>query len=321
MSILPPQEGRHQDARPPVDALDGYVNVLKPAGLTSHDVVARLRRWSGQRRVGHTGTLDPGAVGVLPVAIGRATRTAGSQAWDRKVYWGDVRFGFSTTTDDAEGEIRATGVSVELDGSTVVDALQGFVGDILQRPPAYSALHIEGGERAYHRARTGAATVLPVRPARVDAIEVIGWAPPELSLLVQCHSGTYLRSIARDLGEAVGCPAHLAALVRLRVGPFAIGDALDLDTLAELPPEGWERVIWPPDVVGMEVGVLIAGPGRKEDFAHGRAWRSREPDFHRTNSELAWARTYTNDGEFLGFARAVPEGGWAPTPWPYGATR
>src|SRR6266542_2098490 len=137
-----------------VDDLHGYLNVLKPPGWTSHDVVARLRRLSGQKRIGHTGTLDPAAVGVLPIAFGRATRTASSSAWDRKLYWADVCFGSATDTDDATGQVVATSTRASPDRQTVLVALGAFVGDIAQRPPAFSAVHVDG-RRAYAEARRG----------------------------------------------------------------------------------------------------------------------------------------------------------------------
>src|SRR5438309_3848819 len=134
-----------------VDDLHGYLNVLKPGGWTSHDIVARLRRLSGQRRIGHTGTLDPAAVGVLPIAFGRATRTASSTAWDRKLYWADIGFGSATDTDDATGRVVATSTNGIPVRETIISALHAFVGDIAQRPPAYSAVHVDG-RRAYAEA-------------------------------------------------------------------------------------------------------------------------------------------------------------------------
>lgn len=253
------------------------------------------------------------------MAIGRATRTTGSPVWDRKLYWADVRFGTSTTTDDADGEILLTGNPEGLEAAALVGALEAFVGDVLQRPPAYSAVHVEGGERAYRTARRGVQTELPVRSARVDAVTVVGWAPPVLSILLQCRSGTYVRSIARDLGTAVRCPAHLSALVRLRVGPFAIDDALDLETLAALSSDGWERILWPVDMVDGHADAVIVGPGRREDFAHGRSWRSAGLDSVGAANQPAGARVYTSAGEFLGFARRIPDGSWTPSPRLHGA--
>ena len=192
------------------EPLSGYLNVLKPPGMTSFDVVARVRSITGQRRVGHAGTLDPAAVGVLCVALGRATATLGSPLWDRKLYWADVRFGTATDTDDADGRTTEMGSPDSLTMERLRAGLEPFVGDIAQRPPAYSAVQV-GGQRSYVAARRGQLAELPPRPARVDAIALQSWEPPVASLLLQCGSGTYVRAIARDWGRAVGCPAHLEA--------------------------------------------------------------------------------------------------------------
>lgn len=296
-------------------SLTGYLNVLKPPGMTSHDVVARIRRLSGQRRVGHTGTLDPEAVGVLPVALGQATRTVSSPLWDRKVYWADVFFGFSTVTDDADGHVLATGDGKQVELTAIIDRLPGFVGVIEQRPPVYSAVHVAPGRRAYQQARQATAgdvqvqIPLGLRSVRVDGIAIVGWRPPVVSLLVQCGSGTYIRSLARDLGSAVGCPAHLAALVRLRVGPFTIAEAVDLRALEAIAEhEAWDRVVWPIDGLGLGAdGVLIVPPTRGDDFIQGRSWQRRSSSHSETDPSETGAgriaRAYLDDGRFLGFVR------------------
>lgn len=290
--------------RLPRPGRDGYLNVLKPPGVTSHDVVARVRRIAQQRRVGHAGTLDPAAVGVLPVALGRATRTVSSPLWDRKLYWADVRFGASTDTDDAEGRALSTGDWRAIHREAAVAALGVFVGDIEQSPPAYSAVHV-AGQRAYTRARAGSLGPLPTRRARVDAIRGVAWRPPVLSLVIQCGPGTYVRSIARDLGVALGCPAHLAGLVRLRVGPFRIEDAIDerdLQVVGEA--DAWERVLWAADVAATHLDAVLASPEQVEDFAHGRSWQS-------VTDVGPAVRVYAATGELVGFAR--PETGrWRP---------
>ena len=286
--------------------LHGYINVLKPAGWTSHDVVARLRRLSGQRRIGHTGTLDPAAVGVLPIAFGRATRTTSSSAWERKLYWADVCFGTATDTDDATGRAVATGAPGALGRETVVEALNSFIGDLQQRPPAYSAVHV-GGRRAYADARRGKSSNLPTRQVRINAIEVVDWRSTRLSLLVDCQSGTYIRSIARDLGSAVGCPAHLGALVRLRVGPFDIRDSIRLESLEEAPEEEiWAPLLWQPDIASLDLDAVVFGRERAADFALGRTWLGPTPP-----GAKKLVRVYTDDGLFLGLAEPA-DGYWQP---------
>jgi tRNA pseudouridine55 synthase len=296
------------------DDLHGYLNVLKPPSWTSHDVVARLRRLAGQRRIGHTGTLDPAAVGVLPIAFGRATRTTSSTAWDRKLYWADIAFGSATDTDDFLGKVIATGSTERLKIDDVTVALGRFVGTIEQRPPAYSAVHVDGG-RAYAQARRGKIDEPPARPVRVDGIKIIGWQNPALSLLIQCHSGTYIRSLARDLGSALECPAHLHALVRLRAGPFDIRDALRLEHLESLADgASWGRALWPVDIALLEDDVVIGAGERAEDFAYGRSWARQYPTQNepaQTGEPSQRVRVYDEKGSFLGLAEPSPVG-WQP---------
>ncbi len=292
--------------------LDGYLNVLKPPAMTSFDVVARIRSITGQRRVGHAGTLDPAAIGVLPVALGRATSTLRSVLWDRKLYWADVRFGAATDTDDAEGRTIATGSAAGLTRERVAEELERFVGDIEQRPPAYSAVQIQG-QRAYAAARHGRAPELASRVARVDAIELVAWDDGLATILVQCASGTYIRAIARDLGEAVGCPAHLARLVRVRVGPFVIEDAIDLRSLTALAREGnWDRVLWPTDLVFQQLPAIVTSDERAQDYAQGREWSASANAGARDTRESSPARVYTESGRYLGLAQRTALGRWQP---------
>ncbi len=203
--------------------------VAKPAGPTSHDVVDRVRRVLGTRRVGHLGTLDPFADGLVVIVVGRATRLAACAAHWTKSYDGMIRLGTTTTTDDATGEVTATSDAWRfLDATRVREALAGFRGAILQRPPAYSAVKA-GGERAYRRARRGERVELTPRRAEVGELEVTRIALPDVTFRATVSAGTYLRSLARDAGDVLGCGAHLAGLRRARVGPFRLEDAVALD--------------------------------------------------------------------------------------------
>lgn len=285
-------------------SLAGYLNVLKPPGQTSQQVVARVRRLLGQGRVGHGGALDPSAIGVLPLAIGTATRLAWSEVWDLKLYWADIRFGAGTDTDDADGRVLATGDPSGLDMGAMGRCLRRFVGDLVQRPPAYSAIHVEG-TRSYAVARKGGLPVLPARTVRIDAIGIVQWRCPTLGLLVQCHSGTYVRSLARDLGEAAGCPAHLAALVRLRVGPFGLQDALSYGDLEAVAHRGaWRGVLWPADLAVSHRKAIMVDGRRAQGFQRGQAWLG--------GTEAQVARVYTEGGDFLGLVRGAA-GKWQPT--------
>jgi tRNA pseudouridine55 synthase len=203
----------------------GILNINKPSGWTSHDVVARVRRLSGQRRVGHAGTLDPLAEGVLVVMLGRATRLADLVQAGRKTYVARITLGSATSTDDAEGAVIAEAPVPAFD---IEPVLAHFRGDILQVPPAYSAIKV-GGQRAYAVARRGEAVTLEARPVMIYDLRVLGLEP--LTLEVTCSRGTYIRSLARDIARALGTVGHLAHLVRTRVGPFALDDAVALDTL------------------------------------------------------------------------------------------
>jgi len=218
-------------------ATDGLVVVDKPAGWTSHDVVARLRRIYGLRRVGHAGTLDPDATGVLLVGLGRATRLLRFLTETGKVYRGEVAFGVATDTLDAAGvetDRRPMGALTEADLAAVVPR---FLGTIAQVPPMVSAIKVEG-RRLHERARAGEVVERAPRPVRIDRIEIEAFTPgewPRARLLVECGSGTYIRSLAADLGEAAGGCAHLAVLRRLRVGPFPVEEARTLEEIAEAP--------------------------------------------------------------------------------------
>lgn len=218
------------------DDAAGLVVVHKPGGITSHDVVARLRRLADTRKVGHAGTLDPMATGVLLIGVNRATRLLGHLMLTRKGYDATIRLGVSTTTDDGEGEIvsqtSAAGVSEE----AIRAALALFVGDIEQVPSAVSAIKVNG-QRAYDLVRAGEQVTLAARPVTIDSLEVGSVRRDEervdVDISVACSSGTYIRAIARDLGATLGVGGHLAALQRTSVGPFDLADASTLEQLAE----------------------------------------------------------------------------------------
>ena len=209
----------------------GVLNVAKPAGATSFTVVKLLRDASGAKRVGHGGTLDPLATGVLPILCESATRLADYAHRLPKTYEAEVHFGFITATDDAEGERVPQGGAESLDEAALRAALPAFVGTIWQEPPAYSAVKVEG-ERSYARARKGDRERPPARQVEVHSIELLDFRPgpePVARVRVECGSGTYLRSLARDLGAALGTGAYLGRLVRTAYGSLRIEDAVSPD--------------------------------------------------------------------------------------------
>ncbi|MGB0101516.1 MAG: tRNA pseudouridine(55) synthase TruB [Nocardioides sp.] len=214
----------------------GLVVVDKPGGMTSHDVVSRVRRLAGTRKVGHAGTLDPMATGVLVLGVNRATRLLGHLMLTEKAYDATVRLGVATTTDDAEGEVVATASTSGLDEATIRAAAAGFVGDLMQTPTAVSAIKVDG-KRAYQRVRDGEDVELPARPVTVHDLSVgevrdtVGGIDVDIS--VRCSSGTYIRAIARDLGAQLGVGGHLTALRRTAVGPYDLAAAATLDALSD----------------------------------------------------------------------------------------
>jgi tRNA pseudouridine55 synthase len=212
--------------------------VAKTAGPTSHDVVDVVRRALGVRRVGHLGTLDPFADGLLVLVVGRATRLAQFAAGWRKEYRGTMRLGVATTTDDVTGAPVATSDAWRaLDRATIEAALAGHTGPAWQRPPAHSAVKV-AGERAYRRARRGETVALVSRPVDIETLVLEDWTPPDVRFRAIVSAGTYVRSIARDVGETLGCGAHLVALTRTAVGLFRLEDARAAETVtaADLRP-------------------------------------------------------------------------------------
>ena len=225
--------------------MDGLLIVDKPAGPTSHDIVALVRRLAATRRVGHGGTLDPFASGVLPLFLGRATRMVEYHAGDRKAYRATVCFGASSTTDDLEGELTPADGSAPT-REAVLAAIPSFLGPISQRPPAYSAIKL-AGRRAYAMARAGETPQLAERDVTIDRMELDDWdgrdpARPIAIVDVACSAGTYVRALARDLGAAVGSAAYLGALIRTASGPFRLEDALAVDAIRDAAAAGPARL-------------------------------------------------------------------------------
>jgi tRNA pseudouridine55 synthase len=210
----------------------GLVVVDKPGGVTSHDVVARVRRLAGTRKVGHAGTLDPMATGVLVLGLNRATRLLGHLMLTEKTYDATIRLGASTTTDDAEGDVVTTAPTDHLTEQAVLEALSDFVGDIEQVPSSVSAIKV-GGRRAYDLVRAGEDVELTPRKVHVASIELHEIVDADVHVSVQCSSGTYIRAIARDLGVRLGAGGHLTALRRTSVGAFDLASARTLDALED----------------------------------------------------------------------------------------
>ena len=210
----------------------GLVVVDKPGSMTSHDVVSRVRRLAGTRKVGHAGTLDPMATGVLVLGLNRATRLLGHLTLTDKRYDATVRLGGTTTTDDADGDLVSSSPTDHLSEDDVRSALSSLVGEIDQVPSSVSAVKVDG-RRAYARVRAGEEVELSARRVTIHAIDVVSLDLPDVKVAVHCSSGTYVRAIARDLGAALGVGGHLTALRRTAVGPFTLADARTIDELTE----------------------------------------------------------------------------------------
>jgi tRNA pseudouridine55 synthase len=219
-----------------VTAASGLVIVDKPPGRSSHDVVARIRRLAGTRRVGHAGTLDPMATGVLVIGVEKATRLLGYLALTEKQYTGTIRLGQATDTDDADGQIIAEASAAGVTDEALAAAAAGLTGEIEQVPPGFSAIKV-GGKRSYRLAREGAAPELAARSVTVSSFAIGAvrrdGAVLDADVAVTCSSGTYIRALARDLGTALGVGGHLTALRRTRVGPYGIAQARTLEQLAD----------------------------------------------------------------------------------------
>ena len=259
--------------------VDGVLVVAKPPGPTSHDIVALVRRLTSTRRIGHGGTLDPFAAGVLPLFLGRATRMAEYHLADPKSYVATVCFGATSTTDDLDGELHSVGSAPSR--AVVDDALQRFRGRIVQQPPAYSAIKV-AGRRAYAMARAGERPELPSREVEITRLELASWdgrdpERPIAEIEVDCSAGTYVRALARDIGAATGSGAYLGALTRTRSGPFGLADAVSLDDLRSAASDGSERLaslLLPPDAGLDSMPVAVVADADIEAIARGQHVRA-----------------------------------------------
>ncbi|MBN2429983.1 MAG: tRNA pseudouridine(55) synthase TruB [Acidobacteria bacterium] len=245
----------------------GALIIDKPAGLTSNDVLNRLKRLMGRTKMGHGGTLDPFATGVLPVFLNRATRLARFFLHADKVYEGTVHFGWATDTYDCDGRPQGSPQTPEFSAAQLAAWVERFQGNIRQTPPAFSSLKWRG-RPLYSYARHGVAAPIPERSVSVHHFEIRQWSPPCMDFVIHCSSGTYIRSIAHDLGQLAGCGAHLCALRRLRSGPFALSSALSLATVEE-DPDRLAEALLPPEVLFPEMICLTCGEDTARRIKNG----------------------------------------------------
>jgi tRNA pseudouridine55 synthase len=277
--------------------MDGILNICKAPGMTSHDVVARVRKLLQQKRVGHAGTLDPAASGVLPICVGQATRVAEYLSESGKAYQAEITFGITTDTYDAEGTIiRREDVS-SLTLPQIDQALPHFLGAQMQRPPRYSAIKVQG-QPAYKHARSGKDLELAARPIEIYRLQILDWQPPHLVLDIECSKGTYIRSLAYDLGERLGCGAHLSGLLRTRSGPFQLAESITLEQLADAIAHGTiANHLYPPDSALQEYPALTLDTSLIERIQHGNAFHYSQPQ-----PAASLARIYDSEGHFVAIA-------------------
>ncbi len=283
----------------------GILNIDKPHGMTSMQVVRRIKRAGGFKRVGHAGTLDPIATGVLPVCFGQATRMMEYLLDGAKRYSGEIHLGVSTDTYDAVGEVVAETDASAITSDQVRSALMQFQGEISQVPPMYSALKRDG-KRLYDLARKGIEVEREPRPVSVYGIDLTGWEPPVATVKVDCGRGFYMRSLAYDLGEILGCGGHLKSLVRIKTGPFHIDEAVTLEE-AEFGFEdgSWADLVYSPDIALESLRTIIAGHRTQDAVRNGRPLPP-EVSFRPAQADER-CRVYSADGEFLAIARFDPD--------------
>jgi tRNA pseudouridine55 synthase len=289
--------------------MDGILNVNKPQDATSFQIVAQVKRLCQEKHAGHAGTLDPQAAGVLPICLGQATRIIEYLFHETKTYRAQVELGVTTDTYDSTGKVLcladATGISREM----VEAGLVKFRGAIQQIPPMYSAVKHKG-KPLYKLARSGIEVERRSRLAHIYSLEISGWEPPVVTLDIVCGKGTYIRSLAHDLGEALGCGANMKDLVRLKVGPFAIEEALTLSQLEEAFHQGYvAKYLYPLDFALLPYSAIVVNGEKRCSLIHG-APITVEPGPEAESPSLtagSRSRVYTEDGCFLGMIKYDPE--------------
>jgi tRNA pseudouridine55 synthase len=293
--------------------MDGILNLNKPRDMTSFALVARVKRLSGEKRTGHAGTLDPLATGVLPICLGQATRVIEYLFAETKTYRAEVELGRSTDTYDSTGKVIRTGDASTITEADIEKELAAFRGEIQQTPPMYSALK-HHGKPLYELAREGIEVERKSRTARVFRLEITAWRPPVVTLEVDCGKGTYIRCLAHDLGEALGCGANMQNLVRLRVGPFRIEDALTLPALEEaFKTGGGELYLYPPDHVLLAYDAIVVNHEQQCLLVHGMPLESglAAPHPGEDYSVSGFCRAYNEQGIFVGMLK-YENGLWRP---------
>lgn len=295
--------------------MDGLLNVLKPVGMTSFDIVSLVRRWTGTRRVGHTGTLDPDAAGVLVVCAGKATRAVEALTDKDKEYRAELCLGIETDTQDATGKVMRT-VVPDMTDERIFEVVRGMAGDRMQTPPMYSALKVDG-KKLYELAREGRVierASRPIRIARCEPLSVFRDADRIRVLMdVTCSKGTYIRTLCHDIGILLGCGGHMSFLLRMRTGPFRLEDAISLESLARAAAEGTiGQCLMPVDTAFAGLSAVSADPAAAARLMNGQtvpvSWFTGVPMADETGIFCVYDET-----RFLGLGRREEISGVEPT--------
>jgi tRNA pseudouridine55 synthase len=293
--------------------MDGILNINKPWGKTSFSIVAIVKRLSGEQRVGHAGTLDPTATGVLPVCLGQGTRVIEFLVDSTKAYRAQIELGVATDTYDASGKITLKKDPSGISQEQLESALAPFRGSIQQTPPIYSAIKYHG-KPLYQLARAGIKVEPRSRLIKIHRLELIDWRPPVATIEIECGKGTYIRSLAHDLGQALGCGANLKSLVRSRCSLFDIRDSVSIPQLEDAFHYGyWQHFIYPVDIILSHWMAMVVNDDTGQAIRNGRPLvmeNDNSPAWHSVENRC---RVYTCDGRFLGVMRFNPERGqWQP---------
>ncbi len=283
--------------------IHGIINVYKEKGYTSHDVVAKLRGIAGQKKIGHTGTLDPDAEGVLPVCLGKATKVCELLTDKDKTYRAVLFLGQTTDTQDASGTVLETSDVSNLNESQVTEAVQSFVGEYAQIPPMYSALKV-GGKKLYELAREGKTVERKARNVMIHSIKILRVDLPRVEMEVSCSKGTYIRTLCHDIGEKLGVGGCMESLLRVQVGRFVLADSLRLSEIQKAKEDGnLEKILQPIDSVFEQYRAVRIRPDQEKRLQNGNSFR--KPDRLQNYDDQEMVRVYDSNGHFAAVYRYV----------------
>ena len=283
--------------------IHGIINVYKEKGYTSHDVVAKLRGIAGQKKIGHTGTLDPDAEGVLPVCLGKATKVCELLTDKDKTYRAVLFLGQTTDTQDASGTVLETSDVSNLNEAQVTEAVQSFVGEYAQIPPMYSALKV-GGKKLYELAREGKTVERKARNVMIHSIKILRVDLPRVEMEVSCSKGTYIRTLCHDIGEKLGVGGCMESLLRVQVGRFVLADSLRLSEIQKSKEDGnLEKILQPIDSVFEQYRAVRIRPDQEKRLQNGNSFR--KPDRLQNYDDQEMVRVYDSNGHFAAVYRYV----------------